>query len=90
MKKFKDFKKEVLKNKKILKEYESLRPEYEAIQKIIDLRLKKGMTQGQLAKKLGTKQSAVSRLERQLVNPTVSFLSRLATVFGKKLVIEFK
>jgi len=90
MRNFRDIREKALRNPKIKKEYELLRPEFETIEKIIQLRIKNGLTQKELAKKLGTKQSAVSRMERQFINPTVSFLSRLATVFGKKLVIEFK
>lgn len=90
MRKYKDIREKALRNPKIKKEYELLRPEFETIEKIIQLRIASGLSQKELANKLGTKQSAVSRMESQLINPTVSFLSRLATAFGKKLVIEFK
>ena len=48
------------------------------------------MTQKQLAEKLDTKQSAISRLEKGMINPTVDFLNKLASAFEKKLVVEFK
>lgn len=87
---YKDLKNRLLKNKNIKREYERLRPEYEMLDKIISLRLKSNLTQKELANKLNTKQSAVSRLERGMINPTMTFLNKLASVFGKKLVIEFK
>jgi len=87
---YKDFKNRLLKNKAIKKEYERLRPEYEMLDKIISLRIKSNLTQKELARKLDTKQSAISRLERGMINPTMTFLNKLATVFGKKLVVEFK
>jgi len=87
---YKDFKNRLLKNKAIKKEYERLRPEYEMLDKIISLRRKSNLTQKELARKLDTKQSAISRLERGMINPTMTFLNKLATVFGKKLVVEFK
>ena len=87
---YKDLKKRLLKNKNIKKEYERLRPEYEILDKIISLRIKSNLTQNELAHKLNTKQSAISRLERGMINPTMSFLNKIASVFGKKLVIEFK
>lgn len=90
MSKYKDLKKILLKNKNIKREYERLRPEYEILDRIISLRLKSNLTQKELANKLNTKQSAISRLERGMINPTMTFLSKLAYVFGKKLVIEFK
>ena len=80
---YKDFKKRLLKNKNIKKEYERLRTEYEVLDKIISLRIKSNLTQEELANKLNTKQSAISRLERGMINPTMTFLNKLASVFGK-------
>ncbi len=48
------------------------------------------MTQEQMAKKLGTKQSGISRLERSLDNPTLYSLAKIASIFGKRLVVDFK
>lgn len=90
MSNYKNLKSRLLKNKNIKKEYERLRPEYEVLDKIISLRIKSNLTQEELANKLNTKQSAISRLERGMINPTMSFLNKLASIFGKKLVIEFK
>ncbi len=90
MSNYKDLKKRLLKNKGIRKEYERLRPEYELLDKIISLRLEHNITQKQLAKKLNTKQSAISRLEKGMINPTITYLNKLASAFGKKLVVEFK
>lgn len=87
---YKDLRSKLLKNKNIKKEYERLRPEYEVLDKIISLRIKSNLTQEELANKLNTKQSAISRLERGMINPTMSFLNKLASIFGKKLVIEFR
>ena len=87
---YKDFKKRLLKNKNIKEEYERLRPEFEVLDKIISLRIKSNLTQKELANKLNTKQSAISRLERGMINPTMTFLNKLASVFGKKLVVEFR
>ena len=90
MSSYKDLKRRLLKNKNIKREYERLRPEYELLDKIIFLRLKHKMTQKELARKLNTKQSAISRLEKGMINPTIDFLNKLASAFGKKLVVEFK
>ena len=60
---FKDYselRREALKDPEVKREYDLLGPEYEAIGKIIELRIKSKMTQKQMAKKLGTKQSAIS------------------------------
>lgn len=87
---YRGLKNRLLKNKKIKKEYERLRPEYEILDKIISLRVESSLTQEELANKLNTKQSAISRLERGMINPTMTFLNKLAIVFGKKLVVEFR
>lgn len=84
------FKKLLLKDSEVKKEYDRLGPEYAAIKKIIKLRLTKKMTQKVLAKKMGTTQSAMSRFEQGAVEPSLSFLSRLADVFNKKLIIDFQ
>lgn len=90
MKNYRIIRDRLLKNPNIKREYELLRVEYETIGKIIELRIKNKLTQKQLAEKIGTKQSAVSRFEKKMVNPTLYTLSQIAEVFGKKLVVEFK
>lgn len=72
------------------REYDALEAEYQVISQLIELRLQAKMTQEELAEKLGTKQSAISRFENNFTNPTVSFLSKVAAAFNKKLHIEFK
>lgn len=90
MKKYQNIKKQLLRDRKIKQEYDLLEPEFMVKQKLIELRLKEKMTQAQLARKLGTKQSSISRFENELVNPTLSFLSRLSLALGKRLVVDFK
>lgn len=52
-----------------------------------DLRQENGMTQAELAEKLGTKQSSIARLENGNLNrlPNLEFLSKIARVFNKRL-----
>ncbi len=88
MKTWKDLKKELLSDPEVRKEYERLKPRYELISQLISVRAKKGLTQAQLAKKLGTKQSAIARLEGGSVNPSLEFLQRIAQVMGYKLNIH--
>lgn len=90
MKNYRILKNKLLKNPKIKREYDLLRAEYEVIDKVIQLRLNSNLTQKKLAEKIGTKQSAISRLEKAMVNPTLYTLSQLASAFGKRLVVEFK
>jgi ribosome-binding protein aMBF1 (putative translation factor) len=85
---FNDYKKEVLKNSKVKFEYDKLQPEFELISAIIGARKKAGLTQTQLAQKIGTKQAVISRLEVGQANPTLDFLKRLAVALNSKLEIH--
>jgi ribosome-binding protein aMBF1 (putative translation factor) len=61
--------------------------EFALINEIIRQRYEKGLTQVQLAEKMGTKQSAIARFESGASNPTVDFLKRLSQALGLKLQI---
>ena len=86
---FDKFKKESLKNPKIKAEYDRQQPEFAIIDALIKSRAKNNMTQRQLANKMGTKQSVISRLEIGRANPTFSFLKRLAKALDSTLEIKF-
>ena len=86
---FDDFLKDSLKNPKIKTEYDKLQPEFALIDALIKSRAKNNLTQRQLANKMGTKQSVISRLEIGRANPTFSFLKRLAKALNSNLEIHF-
>ena len=90
MKKWETLKRELLQNKEVAKEYKKMAPRYAIIAQLIQARAKKGMTQKELASKLGTKQSAIARLESGNANPSISFLERIASVMGYKLTIQIR
>ena len=90
MQTYKELKSKYLKDPEVKKAYDNLEAEYQVIRKVIDLRLKKKMSQKELAERVGTKQAAISRFENNLSNPTVAFLSKIASTFNKKLIIDFK
>jgi ribosome-binding protein aMBF1 (putative translation factor) len=85
---FASHKQNVLKNLKLKAEYDKLQPEFELINALIEARKKKGFTQTQLAQKIGTKQSVISRLEIGRANPTLEFLKKLASALNSKLEIR--
>lgn len=86
---FTTWKKEVLKDPALKAEYDRLQPEFAVIRAIIEARIKKGITQVELAKKMGTKQSVISRLESGRANPSVNFLKKLAHALNSRLEIKF-
>ena len=88
MQNYQQLKKKLLKDKEIKKNYEMLKPEFEFIAAIIKKRIEKGLTQKMLAQKLGTKQSAISRLESGLYNPSFAFLSKTVNAMNLELKIS--
>ena len=88
MREWKQLKTKLLQNKAIKKEYDRLAPRYGAIAVLISARIKKGITQKDLAKKIGTKQSAIARFEAGNVNPSLEFLEKMAGVMGYKVNIS--
>ena len=57
---------------------------------IKELRIKEGMTQEELAEKMHTKKSVISRMENHSEDIRLSTLSKVAEVFGKKLQIAIQ
>jgi len=86
---YSNFKNKLLRNKAVRKEYDALATEFIIAEAIIEKRLEKGMSQSELANKIGTKQSAISRLESGNYNPSVKFLEKIAKALGAKLTISF-
>ncbi len=60
---YEEFEAELLQDAEIRKEYEALKPKYDMIQSLIERRNQLRMTQTRLARIIGTKQPAISRLE---------------------------
>lgn len=79
-----------LRNPEFLKEYEALEEEFEIAKQVIDLRIKQGLTQKELAEKVHTSQSCIARLESGTYqNLSVSFLRRVSVALGVQLHISF-
>jgi predicted transcriptional regulator len=88
--KFNDFFNEELKDENFRKGYESLGPKYNIVKQIIHERFMQTITQKELAKRTGIRQSNISRLENGNCNPSVDFLQKVAKGLGKKLYIELR
>ena len=83
-------KKEILKDRETKRRYDDLEVEYQIIGDMMRLRNKKRITQKELAKKMGTTQSALSRFEMGEVNPSLDFLKKVAEALGTKLVVRLE
>ncbi|TET26268.1 MAG: XRE family transcriptional regulator [Dehalococcoidia bacterium] len=88
--KHRDFKAQLLKDPKVRQEYEALEPEFRLIRDVLLRRSELNLSQDQLAKLVGTRQPAISRLERGDGNITISTLRRVADALDADLDISLK
>lgn len=88
MKIFAQLKKELKKNKEFKKSYDELEFEFKLIELLIENRLRKGITQKELAERVGTKQSAIARFESGEYNPTISFVQKVSHALNVKLKVS--
>jgi len=83
--------KKELGNPEFRKEYEALAEEFEVAKQVIGLRIKKGLTQKELAEKVHTSQSCIARLESGTYrNVSLSFLRRVGTALGATPHVTFR
>lgn len=87
---FEDMKADLMKDQEFKLYYEKLRPRYEAIEQLISAREEQHITQSELAKRMGTQKSNISRFESGNYNPSLDFLVKMSEALGKKLSIQLK
>jgi ribosome-binding protein aMBF1 (putative translation factor) len=68
--------------------YEKLKPEFALALALIKAREKAGMTQAQVAKRMGTTQSVVARIESGQNPPNLKTLSRYARAVGRRIEVK--
>lgn len=75
-------KQKALQDPSVSAEYDRLEPEFELIDRLLTMRRHAGLTQEQIAERMGTHKSNISRLERGRSNPSWNLLRKYATVCG--------
>ncbi len=85
--KFEDIKARLMKDEEFKAEYEKLKPRYELITQIIDVRNQLNITQEELALRVGTQKSNISRFESGDYNPSLDFVTKIARSLGKEVHI---
>lgn len=65
-----------------------LAPLLDVANAVLRLRLAKGWSQSELARRAGTRQANISKLENGLANPTVDFLRRVAEALETDLTVH--
>lgn len=85
-----DYEKKLMKRKGFKKLAEKNEPKYQLVRSLIGARLKRKLSQKELAKRIGTKQPVISRLENMQSYPTLSLLERISHALETKLHIYYQ
>jgi transcriptional regulator with XRE-family HTH domain len=85
-----DLHKKWLREPKYRRAYEALEEEFTLASAVIEARNRAGLTQQELARKMGTTQPVVARLESGRVRPSMRTLERLAQATGSRLLIRLE
>jgi len=79
-----------MKDPEYRREYEKLESEFQIARQIIGARIKRKMSQEELAKKAGTGQAVISRLEGMNGKPSISLLERIARALNTKIRVTIQ
>ncbi len=85
-----DYEKKLMKRKGFKKLAEKNEPKYQLVRSLIGARIKKNMSQKELAKRIGSKQPVISRLENMESYPTLFLLERISKALRTKLFVYFQ
>jgi len=87
---FDDYLAEELKDPEAKRLFDEYGRQLEISYKILQTRKQKGLSQAELAKKIGTNQSNVARIESGQQNVTIKLLDRIAFALDMQLEVSFK
>ena len=90
MTKLKDLKGRLLEDPEFREEYARADDEFALIEALVRARTAAKLTQAELARRLGTTQSAVARLEGGRVSPSLATLRRYAEATGTRLTVALE
>jgi DNA-binding XRE family transcriptional regulator len=87
----KSFKKKALSKSSVKNQYDELNPAYQLRKKLVAIRQNAGLTQEEIAAKLHTSKSNISRLEsvNSAISPKLSTITDYASAAGYQVNIEF-
>ena len=90
MKPLKAVKAKLLKNPDTQREYDALAEEFELAREMITARNRAGLTQADVAERMGTTQSAIARIESGRRQPSMRTVQRYAQAIGCKAVVRLE
>jgi len=88
MTKLSDLKKTWMKDERVREEYQAHAYEFEIARSLIEARTKAGLTQAQVAERMGTTQSVVARIESATRMPSMKSIIRYAAAVGARPVLK--
>ena len=88
MTKLSELKERWIRDPEFREEYGEADAEYAIIETLIRARNEAKLSQAELAKRIGTTQSAIARLESGSISPSLSTLRRYAAATGTRLHME--
>ena len=77
-----------MENPEFAAEYEALEAQYAFARQVIAARIEAGISQAELAQRVGTSQANISKIEHGTLNPTFDMARRIAAGLGKRLSIS--
>jgi transcriptional regulator with XRE-family HTH domain len=87
-----ELKARILSNPKALTAFEGMRTEFSLLRQLLKARAKAGLSQAEVAKKMGTQAPAITRLESALISgkhsPSLATLQRYAKAVGCELEVK--
>ena len=88
---FKRFKARALARPDVRKAYDALGEEFAFLDEVLKARAASGLTQAEVASRVGTTQSAIARLESGAAkhSPSIATLQRYARALGYRLEVRF-
>ena len=90
MRTLKDFKRELLADPAARTAYEAQRGEFTMTRELIAARSRAGLTQGEIAQRMGTTQSVIARLEGGKRQPSMRTVQRYAEATGCRAVVRLE
>jgi predicted transcriptional regulator len=90
MKSLKTLKRELLKDAKTKAEYKAMADEYAVARELIAARVRAGLSQSEVAERMGTTQSAVARLESGGRTPSMRTVQRFAKAVGGRVAFHIE
>ena len=85
-----ELKEQWMKNPAFKAEYDALEDEFSLARELIEARTRAGLSQAELAQRMGTTQSAIARLESGKAPPSMRTIVRIAAATGSRAVVRLE